>query len=117
MNLTEIVTCGLATYRLAQLGTLEEGPLGVLDLVRTSAVELAGRISPAVGKSAAAFADCQFCQGVWFAGLTLLLQRTKLGRAFVLWMAVAGLQDFLEDATAFRHVIMRDVPVPVKLVE
>lgn len=74
-----------ATYRLARMFALEEGPFGVFDRVR-------GRADPEQKTWLGRGVNCPLCLGWWIAGLVVLaLLPLADWRTFMLtWFGVAG---------------------------
>ena len=95
----ELLSNGLACYRLARLITKEAGPFDVFHYVR-SAVGVYdyganGRPQSTLGK----LFDCPYCTGVWVALIIVLLPECKLQRWFVSWLAICGIQTALQNWT------------------
>ena len=92
-----VLLAALAVYRLAQLLSLDDGPLAVFARVRRWS-----QAHPAAWGgwrwSVAEWLACPFCQGVWWAAvaLPLLVWPTAGGDLFLLWLALAGAQSWLE---------------------
>lgn len=95
MTLLSLLLLGLATYRLARLVTIDEGPfsiffrlrylMGVYDLGEN------GRPASVWGR---AF-ECPHCIGIYAAIILWAIQSTSGGTVVVAVLAVAGLQSFL----------------------
>jgi hypothetical protein len=85
----ELVLAILATYRVAQLITLDDGPFMICDRVR----RFLGR-RPKLREAAELF-HCPYCLGVWLAGMFALVMRP--GQPVLWWLAVAGGQAVLEE--------------------
>ena len=85
----------LATYRAAQLVSIDDGPLDVFKEIRY----FFGRQSHRgkVWNSLADLVHCPFCNGIWFAGLFALWLKPK---SLIDWLAyvlaLAGGQAFLQ---------------------
>lgn len=91
---------GLACYRLAKMITKESGPLDMFHHLRSYAgvYDLAadGRPQGVFGK----LFECPYCVGVWVAAILMLLPKHKVTDMLVGWLAVAGLQAFLQELSA-----------------
>jgi len=95
MSLFDLVVLGLATYRVARLITVDEGPaqvffrlryrMGVYDLGEN------GQPASAWGR---AF-ECPHCIGVYVALVLWLLYPLPGGAVVIDILAIAGLQSFL----------------------
>ena len=103
--LTNFVLAVLATYRLAQLVSLDDGPLDCFATLRgLTAYNLKGkqREGP-IWKSLEELMDCPYCLGVWFAGLMTLLvvqiAPMNLWTGLLFWLGVAGGQCALQSST------------------
>lgn len=85
-------------YRLAQLVTYDEGPFSVFLKLRRRAgcydYAQNGEPKKAIGR----FLRCPYCMGVWFAILSgaLVIWPTVIGDFFLLWLGIAGAQNYLE---------------------
>ena len=111
----------MATFRLAQLVSRDDGPLDVFVALRTWARKQAGYwqgIANTISlerpeqclarylfppfKSLAKFLDCPYCVGVWMAAgcFALVVHPTLLGDVFLGVFALAGAQAFLEGMTS-----------------
>jgi len=93
----------LATFRLAQLLALDDGPFDVFALLRNR-LELDRDGDPRTGalwSTASALVHCPYCLGVWFAAaLTLLLAwGAPWYEGVAFWLATAGGQAALESLT------------------
>lgn len=92
-----LLCAALTVYRLAQLFSLDDGPFAVFERLRRWS-----RARPAawggVRWSVAEWLACPFCQGVWWAAITLplLVWPTVGGDLFLLWLGLAGAQSWLE---------------------
>ncbi|MDI9549644.1 MAG: hypothetical protein QM346_18785 [Chloroflexota bacterium] len=87
----------LASYRLARLIALEEGPAGVLVHLRewAGAYDYGENGEPATNLGRGI--SCQLCVGVWAAlpAAALALWPTRPGTAALAWLGIAGAQAFL----------------------
>lgn len=110
----------LATYRLAQLVSVDDGPLDCFARMRGKIKSIKGywegiyRTSLPVTwryffasnfyhfwHSAAKLIECPFCTGVWFAPLPIWLYSigSVYTELFLLWLAIAGGQAFLQEVS------------------
>ena len=102
---TSFVLAVLATYRLAQLVALDDGPLDCFVTLRSLMVysHKGKRREGAVWKSLEDLVNCPYCLGVWFAGLMTLLvvQRVPMDpwTGLLFWLGVAGGQCALQSST------------------
>jgi len=114
----EIIIVILATYRLAQFVSKDDGPMGCMknlrQLARTRKAYHRGVMTNGslpegerfianrlflFWHNALNWMECPYCNGVWFAALCigLLLEPVRqVGYWTVLWLAVAGGQAFLQ---------------------
>lgn len=113
----KLLVATLATYRLAQLVSVDDGPLDVFAKMRGKVKGIKGyweamyRISLPVTwrhffasnlyqfwHSMSKLVECPFCTGVWLAIVPLLLFSigSVYADLFLLWLAIAGGQSFLE---------------------
>lgn len=92
-----LVCAALAVYRLAQLLSLDDGPLAVFARLRAA---FPGGTWGGARWSVAEWLRCPFCQGVWWAALIVpaLLWPGRVGDALLAWLALAGAQSWLEGA-------------------
>lgn len=94
-----LALAALATYRIAQLFTLDTGPFRVFLSLRLYLGKKAARME---GKepwfSLAELTHCPYCLGVWLAlPLGLLAGWPSLyGDIFLVWFGLAGAQAFLQ---------------------
>lgn len=94
-----LVVAALATFRLARLLALEEGPEGVLKSLRRAA---GGEdIDPETGQPRTNLgrgATCPHCLGIWTAILLALLSvfPTFLGDFFLIIFGLAGAQSYMQ---------------------
>lgn len=99
MKILEILTVGLASFRLTRLITGEYGPgdiflsfrawAGVYDLGKD------GRPITFTGK----LVKCPMCLGMWISLALLLLPKGKFRNFFIGFLAVCGIQITLESIT------------------
>lgn len=86
----------LATYRLARLISLEEGPGDLLVELRSKLgaydYSADGRPITSLGRGI----SCPLCVGVYIAALMLLLRGVPCAHYFKLWLAIAGGQSILQ---------------------
>jgi len=105
----------LATYRLAQMVSKDDGPFDIFKRLRLYARKRTGYYQGVMTngslpdserfiasrlfiawKNAVGWLDCPYCNGVWFAIGCILLLHNPIGWWIVLWLAVAGGQAFLQ---------------------
>jgi hypothetical protein len=112
----DFIMATLATYRLAQFISKDDGPLDIFKRLRLHARKLAGYHQGVMTngslpegerfiasrlfitwKNIVAWLECPYCNGVWFSAACLLLvQVHPIGWWIVAWLAVAGGQAFLQ---------------------
>jgi hypothetical protein len=83
------VFAAFATYRVARMLALEEGPFGLFDRIRDA---VGGDNWLSRGLS------CPYCLGFWIA-LVAALAVTELASAFefvMVWLSIAGAQTYLQ---------------------
>ena len=95
----------LATYRVAELMSLDFGPYNIFQSIRS----FLGRKASSGDKTWKTLADlvnCPFCLGIWFSvlAIVLILLPTLSGDIFLLFMGVAGGQCFLESLSGGKRV-------------
>jgi hypothetical protein len=86
------VFAAFATYRVARMLALEEGPFGLFDKMRDGAERAFG--DSWLGRGLA----CPYCTGFWIA-LVAALAVTELASAFefvMVWLSIAGAQTYLQ---------------------
>jgi hypothetical protein len=94
-----------ATYRLAQLIALDDGPLDCLATLRgLTAYNRKGKARAGqVWASLRALVNCPYCLGVWFGAFTTMIACLILPMGFwtgvLFWLAVAGGQCALQSLT------------------
>ena len=100
-----VILAILATYRLAQLVALDDGPLDCfVTLRRLMTCSRKGRQRTGlVWKSLEELINCPYCLGVWFAGLITLLvtqiEPMNIWAGLLFWLGVAGGQCALQSIT------------------
>lgn len=82
-----------ATYRVARMLTLEEGPFSLFDRFR-DAITDATRADSWLSRGVA----CPYCAGWWVAFLLMLYvwNGLNLFEAFILWASIAGGAAYLQ---------------------
>jgi len=103
--LGSIVLAILATYRLAQLVALDDGPFDCVVALRGLTVySLKGndRKGP-VWHSLEELVNCPYCLGVWFAGLMTVviaqIEPLNIWTGLLVWLGIAGGQCALQSIT------------------
>jgi len=93
----------LATYRLAQLISFDDGPFFVFTRIREwsdrqAKIEQDDGIKRGPMSSLTDGLHCPYCIGVWAATLCIILMTfpTKVGDIFLTWLALAGGQHIIE---------------------
>jgi len=93
----------LATYRLAQFISYDDGPLFIFARLRKWAdrqakIEQDNSIKRGWMQSLTGGLNCPFCIGVWAAAVCAVLVTfpNKLGDIFLTWLAIAGGQAIIE---------------------
>ena len=93
-HLIILILCALATFRLAEMFVLDDGPFDVFVDMRGWAHK-----APDEGRSfrrmLAGALTCVHCAGVWIALLFAFFFSDSVVNFFVLWLAIAGLQSIL----------------------
>jgi len=80
----DILLAILATYRIAEMLTSEEGPVGVFALMRE-------RIDPTQASWVGRGINCPLCVGFWIAAIMALLLAPATLQAWLLsWWGIAG---------------------------
>lgn len=100
--LTRLIIAIFATYRLAQLVAMDDGPLDLFATLRgLTSYDTNG--NPRTGKLWESLHDllmCPYCLGVWFGGITTLLTAFSVPLDFwtglLFWLAVSGGQCVLQ---------------------
>lgn len=92
-----IILAILAVYRLSELVALDTGPYDIFDKFRRMLGRKASSGS-STWKTLADLVNCPFCCGIWFSIFftVLILFPTLPGDIFILFLAIAGGQTFLE---------------------
>lgn len=91
-----ILAC-FATFRLAELVTVDDGPVDVFRRARIEAgcydMDEQGRVQTGIGR----LLVCPWCVGVWVAGIASVFIPTQRKRdKFAWWLAIAGGQALLQ---------------------
>ncbi len=100
--LTRLVLATLATYRMAQLVSLDDGPLDLFAHLRgLTCYDHNGKARTGKGwESLSKLVNCPYCLGVWFGALftvaTMFSVSFDLWTALVFWLAIAGGQSALQ---------------------
>lgn len=99
--LVRIVLAVLATYRLVQFITVDDGPFMVFSRIRTLS-ERIGSHSQTPGDiywCVDMLIHCPYCLGVWFGGATaaLIVWPTLAGDFVLFALAIAGAQTMLQE--------------------
>jgi len=100
--LTRFVLATLATFRVAQLVSLDDGPLDCFAHLRgLTSYGANGKARVGAGwESLNKLVNCPYCLGVWFGALftvaTMFSVSIDLWTALVFWLAVAGGQSVLQ---------------------
>lgn len=100
-----LVLAVLATYRLAQMVALDDGPLDVFATLRgLTAYSHNGKERTGLAwESLSKLVNCPYCLGVWFGALTTLLVAFSVRLGFwtgiLFWLATAGGQCALQALT------------------
>lgn len=95
----DLLVLSLATYRLAQLVSIDDGPAGIFARLRRWTDSLA-KAEQDEGEGRHLWQNinegihCPYCVGMWLAGLLLLVY--KRWYTLVYLLAVAGGQSWLE---------------------
>ena len=104
-----IVLAILATYRLAQLVALDDGPFDCFVFLRDLTVysyknkqRYLKRRGP-VWHSLEELVNCPYCLGVWFAGLMTVviaqIEPLNIWTGLLIWLGIAGGQCALQSIT------------------
>ena len=94
MNIFLFVLVVLATYRLAELVSIDD----ISKPVRLAIGKKAGE--SIVWKKLADLINCPYCTGIWIAIMgAIIMKPTSVTFFIIYWLAIAGGQAFLEGAT------------------
>lgn len=87
-----------ACYRLTGLIVYDKGPFGLFKRLRAY---LGMHHVPLVRQNLGSLVNCPYCVGVWMAilGLAVVLFPSLVADGILLWLAIAGGQDFLQSMT------------------
>lgn len=98
-NWFSFILLSFVCYRLAQLFTLDEGPFGIFHRLRVKvgAYDL-GDNSKAITGLGRAF-NCPYCFGIWIALPLAFIATGVSWYTLTWWLAIAGLQAFLQGLT------------------
>lgn len=104
ISLVKLVSCSLASYRLAQLVSIDFGPMHVFEYLRLRLnkrayqEQILKRGKLGVWQSIAEGVSCPYCVGVWIAFFisALSLLNSSLVDFFVFVLAVSGGQALLQ---------------------
>lgn len=97
MQVSKLLTLGLAVFRLARLITEDEGPFSMFLILRIKAGAYDYNEQGVAQTSLGRGIGCPFCVGMYAAGLLVLLNKFKLGKFFVNVLAVAGVQSLAQE--------------------
>lgn len=90
---------GLACYRLARLLATEDGPADVFIKLRSAAgvydYGADGRPATSLGR----LVECPYCTGMWIALGLAIWPESRIKRAIVDGLAIAGIQTALQSWT------------------
>lgn len=122
LGLYKLLIASLATYRLAQLISKDDGPFDFFKKLRLWPKKKAGywqsikndenesTYKRFIGTkyilplwiSLSKFLECPYCTGVWFAALCLWLVAVPsiYGELFLAVFAIAGLQAFMQEVSS-----------------
>lgn len=93
-----ITLAAFATYRVAQLVTLDEGPFSIFENLRTAAgVYDRGPNGEPISIQGRMF-GCPYCIGLYVAlpGGILAMRQSLIGDAILLWLGLAGIAAYLQ---------------------
>lgn len=96
MKISELLTLGLAVFRLARLIAEDEGPFSVFLITRIKAGAYDYNERGVAQTSLGRGIGCPFCVGMYAAGLLMLLHKTRLGKFVVNVLAIAGVQSLAQ---------------------
>ncbi len=92
MELSNVIVLGLATFRLAMMISMEEGPFSIFQnlRVRWGAYDYGpnGEPDTLLGRGI----SCPLCVGMYAAILFIVVGQLPYGLWFAAWFAVAGVQ-------------------------
>lgn len=94
-DLVAILVSGLAVYRIAQLVSLDDGPLQIFAKIR---LFFGKRAKPRnAAWHVAEGLNCPYCVAVWVSfPAALYLEHANFWEFLVTWGAIAGVQAFLQ---------------------
>lgn len=103
IDLFRFIHAVLATFRIARLLPLDDGPLYIFERIRTFASKKAGSERSELGfwHNFNDAVTCPYCQGLYLASLIVvfLKSKRKFADAFLLVFALAGAQTILQKWT------------------
>jgi len=94
-----LILASLTCFRLAQLITLDKGPLLIFERLRTRVEQHTAKYPKSyLWRSVADGTSCPYCLGFYISLLCtlLVLFPTQAGDWFLLWFGIMGLQAFLQ---------------------
>lgn len=87
-----------ATYRVARLVAIDDGPFGIFDRLRSSLGRRAANAPKhGVWWTLAEWANCPYCVGLWVALIPGFLTYGLNWRSIAVWLAIAGGQAWMEN--------------------
>lgn len=99
MYLFRFILASFATYRLAELFCIDDGPFLIFKRFRqVLGMKAAGKSSRNIWYSLALLFQCPFCLGVWIAAFMLIpiYFQNIISDIFLFAFAISGAQAFLE---------------------
>jgi hypothetical protein len=105
MDIVRIILAGLACYRLAELISLDEGPIDIFSNLRIVSGRHASVSDNRFIVSFAKLINCPFCLGIWFAIplCYLVFVPSVVGDVILGFFAITGIQCFLESRSGNRN--------------
>lgn len=88
----QFLLVALASYRVARMISLEEGPYSVFFKLRRPFLDAGGTPKTWIGRGL----TCPLCVGVWVSLAMLGISYVEWLNWLVVWLAVAGLQAALQ---------------------
>lgn len=93
-----LILCVLASFRIAQLIALDDGPIYIFDAIRRLFGRMAAGEYHSFKTSLADLFHCPYCVGIWSSALmiVLLVYPTVVGDIILLWLGISGAQAWLQ---------------------
>lgn len=91
-----ILLAAFAVYRLTRFLSFDDGPFMIFDKLRSWTSRKRTDRNDDWQATLDTWVHCPYCQGPYYAALVTYLVLNKRGSTFLMWLGLAGMQDFIE---------------------